>query len=48
MTNDEKAQLISFCKQGYTFSEIKIMVNCADTTIRRYMKIFWKKCKVRP
>ncbi len=40
MTNQEKHDLARYCKAGYTFLQIRGLVNCSDTTIRRYMKVF--------
>jgi len=43
MTNKEKRILTQLCKEGYTFKEIRDMVDCCDTTIRMYLKVFSKK-----
>lgn len=40
MTKKEKAYLRYLCKQGESFDEIRLEVNCADSTIRAYMKQF--------
>jgi IS30 family transposase len=42
MTNQEKRELRQLCKQGYSFKEIRGMVDCCDSTIKSYMKIFSK------
>lgn len=43
MTNEEKRELRQLCKEGDSFSEIKDVVDCADSTIRSYMKLFSPK-----
>jgi len=40
MTNQEKRDLIQYCKAGYSFIKIRKLVYCSDVTIRHYMKIF--------
>ena len=45
MTNEEKADLRELVKRGVSFMEIKECVDCSDTTIKRYMKIFTKNPK---
>lgn len=40
MTNEQKRELRQLINQGYSFREIKGIVNCADSTIRQYIKIF--------
>lgn len=40
MTNLEKSKLRQLCKQGKSFEYIRLIVNCSDATIRRYMKVF--------
>ncbi len=42
MTNLEKSLLRHMVKREFSFSEIKKTVGCADSTIRRYMKVFGK------
>ena len=39
----DKILLKNLCKNGNSFDYIKILVNCSDATIKRYMKIFSKK-----
>lgn len=43
MTNLEKAELRRFAKEGLSFDIIRDIVDCADSTIRRYIKIFKPK-----
>ena len=43
MTNREKAELREYAKAGYSFSKIKEMVDCSDSTIRQYIKVFAPK-----
>lgn len=43
MTNDEKRELRKLCKEGRSFEYIRSIVDCADSTIRRYMKVFSNK-----
>lgn len=43
MTDLEKAGLRSLAKQGLSFKEIRELVDCSDTTIRRYIKVFAPK-----
>ena len=45
MTNKEKRELAQLCKEGYTFKEIRGLVDCCDATIRMYLKVFSKKDK---
>ena len=40
MTNQDKLNLISACKHEWEFDDIKDKINCSDTTIRKYLKIF--------
>lgn len=43
MTNQEKSELRQLAKDGYSFSEIRDIVDCCDVTIRGYIKVFQKK-----
>ena len=43
MTNKDKRELRQMCKQGYSFEDIRDMVDCCDATIKSYMKIFSPK-----
>lgn len=40
MTNTEKQVLRALCKDGLTFKEIRKLVDCSDSTIREYIKVF--------
>lgn len=40
MTNVEKRELRAMCKWGYSFDRIRLLVDCSDATIRRYLKQF--------
>lgn len=40
MTNEEKDELRQLAKKGLSFKEIKRLVDCADGTIRMYIKVF--------
>ena len=43
MTNTEKNELRRLVKRGYTFKEIRELVDCSDSTIRQYIKVFAPK-----
>ena len=43
MTNADKKELRQLAREGCSFEEISGIVNCADSTIRRYIKVFGKK-----
>lgn len=43
MTNTEKNELRQLVKRGYTFKEIRDLVDCSDSTIRQYIKVFAPK-----
>ena len=43
MTNKEKAELRKLAKEGLSFSEIRELVDCSNTTIKQYIKIFKPK-----
>ena len=43
MTNKEKSELRQLAKEGLSFKEIKLLVDCADSTIRMYIKVFKPK-----
>ena len=45
MTNVQKSELRQLCKEGYSFKDIKNWVECADSTIRQYIKTFNPKNK---
>lgn len=45
MTNYEKRELRQLAKEGYSFSEIRSFVSCADATIKNYIKVFNPKKK---
>jgi transposase len=40
MTNEQKTELRYLARQGYSFKEIREIVDCSDSTIKLYMKIF--------
>ena len=40
MTNLEKQELRMLVKQKLNFEEIRELVDCSDSTIRRYIKVF--------
>ena len=40
MTNDEKRELRKLAKERCSFKEIRGIVDCCDTTIRMYIKVF--------
>ena len=42
MTNKEKDELRKLAKEGLSFKEIRGLVDCADSTIKEYIKIFKK------
>ena len=43
MTNADKKELRQLAREGWSFEEIRLLVDCADSTIRRYIKVFGKK-----
>jgi len=43
MTNKQKSELKALAKEGLTFAEIKELVDCADSTIRMYMRLTKEK-----
>lgn len=45
MTNADKRELRILCKEGDSFKEIREQMDCADSTIRSYMKLFSPKRK---
>lgn len=47
MTNNEKSELRQLCREGLSFKEIRELVNCAGSTIKRYMKVFNKENDVQ-
>lgn len=48
MTNAEKGALIAHVRRGKTFQDIRDLVDCSDSTIKRYMKIFSKDKELNP
>jgi hypothetical protein len=40
MTNRQKAELRQLAKEGYSFKEIRRFVDCVDSTIKQYIKVF--------
>jgi IS30 family transposase len=40
MTNQDKNELRQLAKEGLSFEAIRRIVNCSDTTIKQYLKIF--------
>lgn len=40
MTNADKNELRDLCKAGYSFKRIRELVDCSDSTIRQYLKVF--------
>ena len=40
MTRLEKIELRHLVQDGWTFEQIRRVVECSDTTIRRYLKVF--------
>ena len=40
MTNEQKRELRQLVKQGYSFKEIRGIIDCSDATIRNYIKVF--------
>jgi len=51
MTNMDKRELKELVKEGLSFKEIREIVDCCDSTIRQYIKVFGKlnkpfKCSV--
>jgi len=42
MRQEEKKLLIKLCKEGYTYNQIRQRVQCADGTIKKYIKLFHK------
>lgn len=43
MTNADKRELREMAKAGDTFEEIRDLMDCADSTIKQYIKVFGKK-----
>lgn len=48
MTNEDKRELRRLAKQGLSFKYIRDCVDCADSTIRQYIKVFSKKAPPKP
>lgn len=44
MTNRERRYLAQLCRDGYSFQQIRPLVDCCDATIRRYLK--WERARV--
>lgn len=40
MTNEDKRYLKELAKRGLTFEEIKRRIDCSDSTIKRYIRVF--------
>jgi len=40
MTNEQKKELRLLAKEGLSFKEIRELVDCADSTIKQYIKVF--------
>lgn len=47
MTNQEKRELRQLAKKEYSFKEIREIVDCADSTIRMYIKVFNPKTGIK-
>lgn len=45
MTNKEKDELRLLAREGLSFEAIRRIVDCADSTIRNYIKVFGKRKK---
>ena len=43
MENCEKYELRQLVKYGYSFSEIREIVDCCDATIHKYIRAFQKQ-----
>ena len=43
MTNQDKYDLRQLAKEGLSFEDIRGLVDCADSTIKRYIIVFRKK-----
>lgn len=39
MTNLEKSELRRLVREGYSFNNIRRIVDCADSTIKLYIKV---------
>jgi len=42
MKDSEKYKLKYYCRIGYSKESIKRLINCSESTIKKYMKIFSK------
>ena len=40
MTNEDKRYLKELAKCGLTFEEIRKRIDCSDSTIKKYIKVF--------
>ena len=40
MTNAEKSELRYLAKENLSFKQIRKIVDCSDSTIKRYIKVF--------
>ena len=40
MTNEEKSELKQLAKAGFSFNQIRNVVDCADSTIKQYISVF--------
>lgn len=47
MTNADKTELRQLAREGLSFKEIRKFVDCADSTIRGYIKVFRPTTKTR-
>ena len=43
MTNKQKRELRQLAKEGLSLKEIRELVDCADSTIKQYIKTFQSK-----
>jgi hypothetical protein len=43
MTNKDKKELRQLVKEGFSFKEMRGIMNCSDATIRNYIKVFTPK-----
>ena len=41
MTNSDKKELRQLARQGYSFEQIRLVVDCADSTIKQYIKVLY-------
>lgn len=43
MTNRDKKELRQLARQGHSFKYIRDIVDCADSTIKQYIRVFAPK-----